>query len=484
MSDTIAVIMSIKPVLAPPLEAAFEPAALWMQRFAREARAATSLELCLALSRPDGSCFRHSMPVLPSTTKDAAARNFQAVERTVKMLLWMKGASKIELACHSADATQATSEVAEELAQELARCYSPQGARAFDDEVVGQKIFRQSLELRSSSFADLPPENDRSTPLGRHLDGCRIGFDLGGSDRKAAALIDGKVVFSEEIAWQPYFENDPAYHYRGIKDSIERAAKHLPRLDAIGGSAAGVYVDKEPRAASLFRGISDEDFEREIRPLFRRLQQDFGDVPFELVNDGEVTALAASMSLDCNAILGISMGTSQAAGYVDAEGHITNWLNELAFCPIDFRPEAPCDEWSGDVGCGVQYFSQQGVARLAKVAGIPLPEEMPFAERLLEVQTLMEKGDERAQQVFASIGRDLGWTIPWYAEFYDLHQLLILGRVTSGAGGELIIAEAQTVLEKQFPELAQQIALTTPDETMKRHGQAIAAASLPALGAG
>ena len=69
-------------------------------------------------------------------------------------------------------------------------------------------------------------------------------------------------------------------------------------------------------------------------------------MPLEVVNDGEVTALAGSMSLGENAILGIALGTSTAAGYVTPDGNITSWLDELAFVPIDYNPAAPVDEWS------------------------------------------------------------------------------------------------------------------------------------------
>ena len=85
-------------------------------------------------------------------------------------------------------------------------------------------------------------------------------------------------------------------------------------------------------------------------------------MPFEVVNDGEVTALAGSMSLGENAMLGIALGTSTAAGYVTPDGNITSWLNELAFVPVDYNPAAPTDEWSGDYGVGAQYFSQQAWA--------------------------------------------------------------------------------------------------------------------------
>ena len=249
----------------------------------------------------------------------------------------------------------------------------------------------------------VPEEKIAAIPLGGHLDGCRIGFDLGGSDRKCAAVVDGEVVHSEEVEWNPYFESDPRYHFDGIMDSLGRAAAHLPRVDAIGGSAAGVYVDSEPRVGSLFRGISEEDFEREIRLIFKKIRHEMNDVPFEVVNDGEVTALAASLAFDTSNILGIAMGTSLAAGYCDGDGRITGQLNELAFVPVDYRDDAPVDEWSGDVGCGVQYFSQQAVARLAPAAGLEHPDHIPFAERLVDIQSLMERGDERARRIYESI---------------------------------------------------------------------------------
>jgi predicted NBD/HSP70 family sugar kinase len=260
---------------------------------------------------------------------------------------------------------------------------------------------------------------------------------------------------------------------------LQRAAAHLPRVDAIGGSAAGIYVNNEVRAASLFRGISPTDFDQNIRNIFHDLQKEWG-IPFEVLNDGEVTALAGSMSLKSNAVLGVSMGTSVAAGYVTADGELTPWLNELAFVPVDYRPNAPIDEWSGDRGCAVQYFCQQGVARLAKVAGLNYG-DLPFPEQLVKVQELMAQGDERAASIYRTIGSCFGYTIADWTEFYDIEKVLFLGRVSSGAGGEIIMQKAQAVLATEFAELTQNIEVTMPDETMKRHGQAIAAASLPSI---
>jgi predicted NBD/HSP70 family sugar kinase len=360
----------------------------------------------------------------------------------------------------------------------LAAIYGPGGAREFDGHFIGEKIFGQPLGFEVVSQGSLPAEAGDAMSLGRHLDGCRIGFDLGGSDRKCAALIDGEVVFSEEIVWDPYFQSDPDYHIEGVQDSLMRAAAHLPRVDAIGGSSAGVYVNNEVRAASLFRGVSEADFESRIKRMFFELKDRWNGIPFEVVNDGEVTALAGSMSLNENAVLGVAMGTSEAAGYVDPHGSIRPWLNELAFAPVDYRENGPKDEWSGDEGCGVQFFSQQGVARLAKAAGFEFG-SMPFPEQLIEVQTAMKAGDDRARKIYETIGTCFGYAIAHYADFYEIRSLLILGRVTSGEGGDVIIAEAEKVLATDFPEL--RIRLVVPDEKTKRHGQAVAAASLAAI---
>jgi predicted NBD/HSP70 family sugar kinase len=460
--------MNINVPIKPALDPEFIPAVLW-NRMYRDQTESSGPSVSIALMSPDGTGSVYSTRVLPFVAENETL-TLRYLERLLKFLLWQRGGSQIMISgCDS-------------LVEKLSVIYSPSGTRHFDCDFFGEKVFRQSLKISSCPVSDLPLANEISVSLGRHLDGCRIGFDLGGSDRKCAALINGKVVFSEEVEWNPYFESDPTYHIEGINDTLQRAAAHLPRVDAIGGSAAGVYVNNEVRAASLFRGVSSADFESTVRRIFFELKECWGNIPFEVVNDGEVTALAGAMSMDENAVLGISMGTSFAAGYVTPEGNITSWLNELAFAPVDYRDEAPTDEWSGDRGCGVQYFSQQAVARLAPLAGIELPDEMPFAEQLIEVQKLMADGDERAVNIYSTIGAYLGYAIAHYADFYEIRNILLLGRVTSGQGGQIIIEKAEEVLKKVFPNLGKSIRIVTPDEQMKRHGQAVAAASLPTIG--
>jgi predicted NBD/HSP70 family sugar kinase len=461
--------LKISPFIRPPLDPDFLPAALWNRAY--RAVVATDPEartFIIALERPDGGVSRHQSRVL-SANHPASALSRRFTERLLKFLLWQKGGCTVRVAG------------APELAAHLAAVYGPGGARAFDHEFMGEKVYGRTFSIRSVDAAELSEERNTGLTMGRHLEGCRIGFDIGGSDRKAAAVIDGKVVFSEEVPWDPYFQKDPAYHIEGIHQSLTRAAAHLPRVDAIGGSAAGIYVNNEVRVASLFRGIPPDVFESDIRRLFFTLQKRWGGVPFEVANDGEVAALAGSMSLGDNAVLGISMGTSQAGGYVRPGGDITPWLNELAFAPVDYRVDAPRDEWSGDTGCGVQYFSQQAVSRLADQAGFGFDAEMPAPERLVAVQKAMLAGDPRAEKVYDSVGSYLGYSIGHYSDFYHLKHVLVMGRVTSGPGGERILLRAREVLAAEFPVVAARTRVRMPDEKDKRHGQAIAAASLPSI---
>ncbi len=465
--------MNIQPKFTPELDPGFIAPVLWNKAFeAKVAETPGSHDVDIALTRLDGTCFRWSGRVLPHEGENIELNN-KYVERIVKFLLWMKGGCTILVAGDDA------------IADMLAATYCEGGAREFDWDFIGKKIYDQHIEVKKVAKEDLPAENSTSVSLGRNLDGYRIGFDLGGSDRKCAAVVNGEVVYSEEVVWDPYHQKDPMYQLEGVDDSLLRAAKHLPQVDAIGGSAAGVYVNSEPRVGSLFRGISPEDFENVIRRMFYTLKDRWSErmgkeVPFEVVNDGEVTALAGAMGMEDDAVLGIAMGTSLAAGYVDPEGHIMPWLNELAFVPVDYQiDETSVDEWSQDMGVGARYFSQQAVARLAPRAGFDFG-DMPFPEQLKKVQAAMAEGDDRARKIYNTIGVEFGYTIAYFATFYGLRNLLFLGRVATGEGGNIIIAKAEEVLATEFPELA--IKLCVPDEKTKRHGQAVAAASLPKLG--
>lgn len=461
--------LSINRKVIAPLGGGYVPAALWNRAYRKMvARTEGARPLGIALLRPDGKASVWTSTLLPEGDP-CADLTMRYVERVVKFLLWQRGGIRLLVAG------------APDVVAYLRNEYSVSGRRAFDYDFIGAKIYRGELSILNCAWTAFPEADQGCLEVGRHTTGCRIGFDLGGSERKVTALIDGKVVYSEQFTWCPYFQTDPSYHIDGVHEILSRAAAHLPRVDAIGGSAAGVYVDNEVRVGSLFRGVANEDFERHIRPMFTTLRKRWGGVPFEVTNDGEVAALAGSMSLGKNAVLGISMGTSMAGGYVTSGGGITPWLNELAFAPIDYAADAPVDEWSGDRGCGVQYFSTQGLARLALEAGFHFPEGMPVARRVLLVQSCMAAGDERAMAVYETIGVMLGHSIAHYAEFYRIEHVLLLGGALAGAGGQVIRDKASETLLAEFGDEFAGIELLLPVETERRHGQAVAAASLPRL---
>jgi predicted NBD/HSP70 family sugar kinase len=460
--------MLVAPRVTPPLDPAFRPAVLSVRALEAEAlEAAEPVFARMALEQPDGSVFHLRTALLPPEHPRSHA-NLTHLERLAKFALWSRGGHRLYV------------DAPAELVDKLTAHYRDTPTGRFDAEIVGERIYDRPLEVLGTRH--LPPERSTTNPLGRHLEGCRIGFDLGGSDRKAAAVLDGRVVWSDEIEWDPYHQKDPQYHFDGIMDSLRRAAQHLPRVDAIGGSAAGVYVHNRVKFASLFRGVMPEIFDRRVKDILFEVQHAWRDVPFEVVNDGAVTALAGSMALGAGGVLGIALGTSTAAGFVTGEGGITSALDELAFAPIDYQPAAPRDEWSGDYGCGVQYLSQQAVGRLMEPAGIEVDPVLPLPRKLKHVQVLMKNGDDRARRIYETLGVYLGYALAHYATFYDFHHVLLLGRVTSGPGGEVIIERAKEVLRLDAPWLAARVAFHMPDEVTRRHGQAVAAASLPTVG--
>lgn len=466
--DAARTLPPVRPAVTPVLDPHFRPAALAWRVFQQHAcDTGRPAEARFALEQKDGSVSRLSTVLLPGADPDSAAANFRMLERLVKLALWARGGYRIYI-----DAPPA-------LVDRLWGHYRFTPTGRFDSEIVGERVYDHPIEIVATR--DLPPARaNTSASLGGHLDGYRIGFDLGGSDRKVAAIVDGRVVWSEETEWDPYHQTDPQYHWDGIMDSLRRAAEHLPQVDAIGGSAAGVYVANQVRFASLFRGVAPDAFEKRVRNMFLDLKRAWNGVPFDVVNDGDVTALLGSMSLPRGAVLGVALGTSTAGGYVTADGRITPWLNEIAFVPVDYRADAPRDEWSGDHGCIVQYLSQQAVGRLLGPAQIDVPSSMPLPARLKHLQALMHIGDRRAVNVYLTLGAYLGYALAHLASVYDFGHVLLLGRVTSGPGGAIMIDTALDVLRADFPELAPRVDLSMPGEKEKRHGQAIAAASLPA----
>lgn len=448
----------------PHFDKDFRPLSLELSAFKKEALASSHKTLKICVERNDGYNYIYELPVFADKYKEET--NYGLAERIIKSILWVVGGYKIYI-CGD-----------DYIYGRIKSDYTLTGKRAFDVDFM-QTVYEKDFEVIKTDERSFPAPKYCEVKIGGHLDGCRIGFDAGGSDRKVSAVIDGKAVYSEEVVWHPKLNSDYNYHYEGIMTAMKTAASKMPRVDAIGVSSAGVYINNKIMVASLFLKVPKKDYKDHVQTMYIDIAKEIG-APIEVANDGDVTALAGAMDLKDDCVLGVAMGTSEAVGYINEKGLLNGWLSEVAFVPVDYSPSAMVDEWSGDYGCGVKYFSQDGVIKLAESAGYKFEEGASPAEKLKAVQKLMENGDETAKKIYEDIGVYLGYAIPYYAEFYKIKHLLLLGRVTSGEGGGVIVKNAKRVLMEEFPELAD-INITMPDESNKRVGQSIAAASLPEI---
>ena len=449
----------------PSLDKNFKPMINVLNEFKEKVSKDESSLVTICLERHQGYNYIYNIDVFKDGTGHDE-ENYFIVERIIKSLLWIVGGFKVYI------------KGSKYIYEKIKEAYTETGARAFDADFMAN-VYENKFEVVYTE--EIPTEKIEKIALNSDLSGCRIGFDAGGSDRKVSAVVDGKVIYSEETVWFPKLNADPSYQYAGILESMKTAASKMPRVDAIGVSSAGIYVDNRIMAASLFIKVNEEDFDKHVKNMYIDIaKNEFGDVPLVVANDGDVTALAGAMELNDNEVLGIAMGTSEAVGYVDEEGNLKGWLNELAFVPVDGNVDSMVDEWSGDYGCGVKYFSQDSVIKLAEYGGFKFEENLSPAEKLKVIQKLRSEDDKLAVEIYKNIGIYLGYSLAWYAHFYKIKHVLLLGRVTSGKGGEQILEVAKEVLANEFPQYCN-IEISMPDETNRRVGQSIAAASLPRL---
>lgn len=455
-------------MIKPVLDETFKPAIVALREFNDEVKKYPNKQhLVIAVERDQGFIYRREFDILPDGINDEL-NNF-IVERYIKTILWLVGGFKIYIAG------------SHKVYSQIKEYYSPKGLRAFDFDFMST-CYETTVSVVECTYHNIPSEKKCSISIGGNLDGKRIGFDAGGSDRKTSAVVNGETIYSEEVVWKPKLVEDISYHYEEIYKAFRTAIDKLGGdVDYIGVSTAGVIINNRPMVSSLFIKTKKEDFEKQkliYIATVERLEKELGHkIPYVIANDGDVTALAGALDLKDNSVLGIAMGTSEAVGYVNADGNLNGWLSELAFVPVDFQENRPLDEWSKDCGVGCKYFSQDAVIRLADRIGVEFDERLSLGERLKFVQTMVNAGDQEVRKIFETIGVYLGYTIAYYAEFYDIKHLMLLGRVMSGDGGDIIFKTAEKVLYKEFPEY-QNIKLCTPSEYMRRVGQSIAAASL------
>ena len=455
--------------MRPTLDPEFKPAILEMRAFnKRVAEWPSKQHLIVAVERAGGYIYRREFDIFPDGVDDEA--NTLITERLIKSILWVIGGFKIYIAGSHV------------VYSNIKAYYQKDGLRAFDYD-FWSTTFETEVQVIECDEKTIPEEVISSEAAGGHLEGKRIGFDVGGSDLKVSAVVNGEVISSEEIVWHPKTHEDVQYHYDELYKAMKLGVDRLGGdVDAIGISAAGVIVTDRPMVSSIFIKVPKKDFELvkyAYINVVKRLEKELGHpIPYVVANDGDVTALAGSVDLHAGNVLGIAMGTSEAGGYVDGNGNLTGWFSELAFVPIDFNPKAAVDEWSQDYGVGCKYLSQDAVIKLVEPAGIEIDSSLTPAEKLTFVQGLLEKGDTRAEEIFRNIGVYFAYALAFYAEFYVIDHVIMLGRVTSGRGGDIIMEYAKKTLAEDFPEYAH-FHLTMPSESMRRVGQSIAAASLP-----
>lgn len=454
-------------MISPKLDKNFYPMIRALEDFearVKKEKPENRAKITFVVERNGGYNYVYSYDALKDGVDDDY--NYRIAERLVKTVLWVCGGFKIGVAGSNV------------VFNRLKEAYTKTGARAFDEDFMSG-VYERPFEVVALKEGEIPAQKNASVKVGGFLKGCRIGFDAGGSDRKVSAVIDGEVVYSEEVVWNPKVTEDPAYHYREILTAMQTAASKMPRVDCIGVSSAGVYVENKIMVASLFIKVDKKKYGDYVKNMYINIAKEMGNVPLEVANDGDVTALAGSIDLNDTRVLGIAMGTSEAVGYINADGGINGWLSELAFVPVDFNENAMTDEWSGDVGVGCKYFSQDAVIKLAEAGGFVFEAGLTPAQKLKVVQTLVERDDPLAGQIYEDIGVYLAYTLPYYAKFYDMKHVLLLGRVMGGKGGNIVLDTCKKVLAAEFPAM-KDLDISLPDESNRRLGQSIAAASLPA----
>jgi len=479
-------LLLVKPKVTAPLDPGFRPLILGKKKYLEAAKDCKDT-LEWALVRADG-CGRYSLPVFEDSSRDSRASSYLACI-LIQEMLWQRSGSELKLFGPA------------RLCKAIKAAFSVGGAYEFEvkqmPHVCGhaEKPFVVTIV---DSVDDLPPAQDTPQECGTVADGCRLAFDLGKSDIKTVAVKDNEVLYSKETEWD-VTNADPDYHYNAIMTELKLAKEGLPRVDAIGGSATGtVSADNEATWCDIFPNVPPDVYKAKVVDIFKRMAKEIaGDVPLKVINDGEVTALAAFAKIGAGNVMGISMGSSEGAGYANAEGKLMGWISELCYCRIDLNPKAPTDPWTkgNHIGLSHMYLGQRGATKLAVKAGVELKENWRYphpdmctikhehhAQVLKEVQKAIKLPDkeEKVKQLYETCGVYLGYALAQYSEFYKIDHLMILGRVSKGDGGDIMLDTAKKVLKEEFPEYSH-IQFHTADDQFKGVGQCIAAAALPRL---
>jgi predicted NBD/HSP70 family sugar kinase len=475
-----------RPAVPAPMDPNFSPFILGKRQYLKATQDCKD-RLEWALPRADG-CGRYSLPVFPEGHKDIEASIYLAGV-LIQEMLWQRSGSELLLS--------GPAKICEALQKEFAEG----GAYEFEIKSMPNVCGTPASPFKVSIVSDasqMPASRDTPQVCGKDASGCRLAFDLGKSDIKTVAVQDNEVLDSKETEWDVTNE-DPDYHFNAILAAMKDTAKKLPKIEAIGGSATGtVSGDNEATWCDIFPNVPPDVYKAKVVDIFKRLAREMaGDVPLKVINDGEVTALAAVQKIKAGNVMGISMGSSEGGGYANADGNLMGWINELCYIRLDLNPDAPTDPWTKGHHRGMShmYLGQRGATKLAGRNGVQVPENYYYphpdmctikhedhANCLKLIQKAMATPETEAQTslIYETIGVYLGYALAQYCEFYTIDHVMILGRVSKGKGGDLMLDTAKKVLETEFPEYAH-MQFHTADDHFKAVGQCIAAAALPTI---
>jgi len=480
-------LLVVEPKVKAPLDPGFAPVVLAKREY-RKAAEGCADTFYFALPRPDG-CARGELKVFPEDDRRYQASVILAGVM-IQELIWMCGATELQLSGPA------------KFCETMKTAFSKGGTYEFEADVM-PKAFgtpEKTFEVKIVAAGDMPAKKDSPQVCGKTANGCRLAFDLGKSDIKTVAIKDGEVLDSKETEWD-VTNVDPDYHYKAITDAmratIDRAkANGFGDIQAVGGSATGtVSGDNEATWCDIFPNVPPDVYKAKVVDIFKRMAKDIaGDVPLKVINDGEVTALAAVQKIGKGNVMGISMGSSEGAGYANSDGNLMGWINELCYVKLDMNPKAPTDPWTKGAHRGIShmYLGQRGATKNAyKICDVPENYKYPHpdmctikhedhAQCLKLIQAAMKDNPEKASDLYKTCGVYLGYGLAQYCEFYSIEHVMILGRVSKGAGGDLVLQTASEVLATEFPHLPK-ITFHTADDHFKAVGQCIAAAALPVI---
>mmetsp|Transcript_114400 Transcript_114400/g.318199 ORF Transcript_114400/g.318199 Transcript_114400/m.318199 type:complete len:488 (+) Transcript_114400:3-1466(+) len=479
-------LLLVKPKVEAPLDPGFRPVILGKKAYLEAAKDCTE-KVTWALIRSDG-VGRYTLPVFDEKDKNYKASGYLACV-LIQEMIWQRSASGMKLFGPA------------RICKAIKAAFSIGGAYEFEAKsmphVCGTPDAPFEVEI-VKTLEELPEGKDTPQVCGKDASGCRLAFDLGKSDIKTVAVKDNEVLYSKETEWDVTAE-DPEYHYNAIMDAMKLAKEALPKVDAIGGSATGtISPDNEATWCDIFPNVKPDVYKEKVVDIFKRIAKDLaGDVPLKVINDGEVTALAAVQKIKHGNVMGISMGSSEGAGYANKDGNLMGWISELCYVKLDLNPKAPTDPWSKGSHRGLShlYLGQRGATKLSAKGGVDVPDNYKFphpdmctikhehhAQCLKMIQKAMADPEKEAEvrKIYETCGVYLGYALAQYSEFYSIDHVMILGRVSKGAGGDIMLETAKKVLKEEFPQYAH-IEFHTADDHFKGVGQCIAAAALPTI---